>query len=64
MQITKVMANLSRRFKSGNDTPVERTHITREEWEALQKEVEGLIIFQETALLREMDMELVYGGEK
>jgi hypothetical protein len=60
MKMTKVMANLSRRFKSDDCTPVERAYITREEWEALQKEVEGLIIFQETTLLREMNKEEGY----
>ena len=30
-----VIETLSQRFTSGNSIPVERTHITREEWETL-----------------------------
>ena len=35
MTIFNVLANLERRFKSGNEVPVESARITRDEWSVL-----------------------------
>lgn len=39
----KAMANIERRLKSGNNVPVERCHITKEEFKAISDEMERLI---------------------
>lgn len=57
LTLTKAMANLSGRFKSGNNTPVERVYITKDEWGAIADGVETLTHFQEKTLLAQVDDE-------
>jgi hypothetical protein len=40
---------IERRFESGNSTPVERAHITAEEWQAIKKFLPRPPSSQETA---------------
>lgn len=34
--------SLKSKFESGNEIPVERTVITKKEWDAVQQEIEGM----------------------
>lgn len=52
---TKVMATLERRFQSGNSVPIESTRITKEEFDIISNEIEGMIIFMESTLLKNME---------
>jgi hypothetical protein len=42
--IEEIISDIGSRFKSGNDIPVERTHITRTEWLAVCDELDRLQI--------------------
>ncbi len=41
----KVLSELPLRFKSGNDVPVERAYIKREEWDELLRYIHMLEVF-------------------
>lgn len=36
MNVQKIIEDMERRFTSGNEIPVERAHLTREEWNVLK----------------------------
>lgn len=42
MEFSEAYQNLFLKFKSGNDVPVTRATITREEWEAVSEELRKL----------------------
>lgn len=41
MTLKEAYINLKLKFTSGNDIPVERATITREEWEAIKQKLEN-----------------------
>lgn len=37
MNVQKIIEDMEARFKSGNEVPVERAHIKREEWNLIKQ---------------------------